>query len=78
MNKTTYEGNIMKKTFKAQNIACINCANLIKASLEDDFGTIEVNLETTPKEVTLEIPSDEKEVIFIEEMGSIGFDIIEE
>ena len=78
MNKTTYEGNIMKKTFKAQNISCINCANLIKASLEDDFGTIEVNLETTPKEVTLEIPNDEKEVIFIEEMGSIGFDIIEE
>jgi len=78
MNKTSYEGNTMKKTFKAQNIACSSCANLIKATLEDDFGTIEVNLETTPKEVTLEIPNDEKEVIFIEEMGSIGFDIIEE
>ncbi len=68
----------MKKTFKAQNISCSSCANLINAALGDDFGSIEVNLETTPKEVTVEITSDEKEVIFIEEMGQIGFDIIEE
>ena len=37
-----------------------------------------MNLETTPKEVTVEIPNDEKEAIFIEEMGDNGFDIIEE
>ena len=68
----------MKKTFKAQHISCISCANLINAALGEEFGTIEVNLETTPKEVTLEITSEEKEVIFIEEMADIGFDIIEE
>lgn len=69
---------IMKKTFKAKNISCKNCANLIKVTLEDDFGAIEVNLETTPKEVTVEIEDDEKEAIFKEEMGTLGFDIIEE
>ena len=68
----------MKKTFKANNISCINCANLIKGSLEDDFGEIEVNLETTPKEVTLEITDEKQESIFKEEMADIGFEIIEE
>jgi copper chaperone CopZ len=68
----------MKKTFKAKNISCINCANLIKGSLEDDFGTIEVNLEATPKEVTLEIKDDNQERNFKEEMVSLGFDIIDE
>jgi|ASRO01.1.fsa_nt_gi copper chaperone CopZ len=68
----------MKKTFKAKNISCNNCANLIKATLEDDFGPIEVNLNVNPKEVTVEIENDEKEAIFKEEMGSIGFDVIEE
>lgn len=67
----------MKKTFKAKNISCKNCANLIKGSLEDDFGTIDVNLETNPKEVTVEIADAQKEVIFKEEMSSLGFEIIE-
>lgn len=77
MNKLTYEGNIMKKIFKANNISCINCANLIKGSLEDDFGTIEVNLEASPREVTVEITSEANEVEFKNEMADIGFNIIE-
>lgn len=68
----------MKKTYKAQNINCINCANLIKGSLEDEFGEIEVNLETTPKEVTVEIIEGENEAQFINEMQDLGFDIIDE
>ncbi len=68
----------MKKTFKAQNISCIKCANLIKGSLEDDFGEIEVNLTTTPKEVTVDIHDETCEKQFKEEMSDIGFDIIEE
>ena len=68
----------MKKVFKANNISCINCANLIKGSLEDDFGTIEVNLEVFPKEVTVEITSQAKEIEFKSEMADIGFNIIED
>jgi copper chaperone CopZ len=68
----------MKKTFKAQNINCINCSNLIKNSLEDDFGNIEVNLETSPKEVTVEITNEADEAKFKEEMSDIGFDVIDE
>lgn len=67
----------MKKTYKAQNINCINCANIIKGSLEDEFGEIEVNLNSTPKEVTVEISDENQEKLFKEEMSDIGFDIIE-
>ena len=68
----------MKRTYKANNISCNNCANLIKGSLEDDFGTIEVNLDASPKEVTVEIANDAKELEFKNEMADIGFDIIED
>jgi copper chaperone CopZ len=67
----------MKKTFKAQNINCINCANMIKNSLEEEFGKIEVNLGTIPKEVTVEIADEKDEAKFKEQMSEIGFDIID-
>ncbi|DAB31456.1 MAG TPA: heavy metal transport/detoxification protein [Sulfurospirillum sp. UBA11407] len=67
----------MKKTFKAQNINCINCANMIKNSLEEEFGKIEVNLDTIPKEVTVEIADEKDEAKFKEQMSEIGFDIID-
>lgn len=67
----------MKKTFKANNIACSSCANLIKVSLEDIFGEIEVNLKTIPKEVTVEIKDDTQETEFKKEMRELGFEIIE-
>ncbi|RLA78930.1 MAG: heavy metal transport/detoxification protein [Epsilonproteobacteria bacterium] len=70
-------GDYNEKTFKVQNISCINCSNLIKGSLEDDFGDIEVNLETTPKKVTVEISNESQETKFEEEMSDIGFDVIE-
>ena len=66
----------MKRTYKAKNISCINCANMIKGSLEEEFGEIEVNLEASPKEVTVEISDEKSEAKFIREMADIGFDII--
>ncbi len=68
----------MKKVFKAQNIACGSCANLIKVSLEEMFGNIEVNLESNPKEVTVEIKDETQEAEFKKEMEELGFSIIED
>ena len=68
----------MKKTFKAKNISCAGCKSLIKNSLEDAFGNIEVNLQVDPKEVTVEIQSDEQESAFKKEMIELGFEIIED
>ncbi|WP_419767928.1 heavy metal transport/detoxification protein [Arcobacter sp.] len=67
----------MKKTYKSDKINCAKCENLIKVSLEDDFGTIDVDLTKTPKEVTVEITSDEQENNFKEEMKDLGFDILD-
>ena len=67
----------MIKIFKANNINCINCSNLIKNALEDDFENIEVNLETQPKEVSVELKDETDEKKFKEEMSDLGFDIIE-
>ena len=67
----------MNKTFKANNINCINCANLIKNALEDDFENIEVNLNVEPKEVSVELKDETDEKKFKEEMSDLGFDIIE-
>ena len=66
----------MKKIFKSSDITCGNCANLIKSSLADDYGQIEVNLETEPKEVTVEIKNDDEEKAFKNDMNELGFKII--
>ncbi|NOX15617.1 MAG: heavy-metal-associated domain-containing protein [Epsilonproteobacteria bacterium] len=67
----------MKKIFKANNISCMNCANLIKGSLEDDFGEIVVNLDVKPREVTVEIADESSEKKFKEEMNELGYSVVE-
>lgn len=66
----------MQKTFQAENISCNNCSNLIKSSLADEFGEIEVNLTINPREVTVEIKDEEDEKKFKDEMKDLGFPII--
>lgn len=68
----------MKRTFQAKNITCQNCANTIKAALEDEFGEIVVNLDKDPKEVSLFIQTEDQEKTFKEEMADIGFEITAE
>ncbi|ELL3202981.1 heavy metal transport/detoxification protein, partial [Campylobacter jejuni] len=40
--------------FKVKNVNCMNCVNLIKNSLEDEFGNIEVDLEQKILSLNLE------------------------
>lgn len=68
----------MKKTYKSNNIACGSCANLIKVSLEDKYGQIDVNLEVEPREVTVEIKNDNQENEFKKDMEELGFKIVGE
>lgn len=63
------------KKFKISGIHCNNCANLIKNSLEDDFGHIDVNVEKG--EVSLEI-KDEDIAKFSDEINELGFEYIKE
>jgi len=68
----------MKRTFQVENVTCGGCANTIKVSLEDDFGDIEVNLNKTPKEVTLDIKDDNALEAFTKEMEELGYPVIGE
>lgn len=76
MKFLSYKETKMQKTFKAKNIACGSCSNLIKASLEEKFGEITIDLNKEPKEVTLNIENEAQEASFEEEMKDLGFEII--
>ncbi|ECC0235313.1 heavy metal transport/detoxification protein [Campylobacter jejuni] len=60
--------------FKVKNVNCLNCVNLIKKSLEDEFGNIEVDLEQKILSLNLE----ENQVLnFTKEFQDLGFEIVE-
>nr|EDZ32973.1 hypothetical protein Cj8421_1197 [Campylobacter jejuni subsp. jejuni CG8421] len=64
----------MKMKFKVKNVNCMNCVNLIKNSLEDEFGNIEVDLEQKILSLNLE----ENQVSnFTKEFQDLGFEIVE-
>ncbi|HEF4113929.1 TPA: heavy metal transport/detoxification protein [Campylobacter jejuni] len=60
--------------FKVKNVNCMNCVNLIKNSLEDEFGNIEVDLEQKILSLNLE----ENQVSnFTKEFQDLSFEIVE-
>ncbi|MCW1864190.1 heavy metal transport/detoxification protein [Campylobacter jejuni] len=60
--------------FKVKNVNCMNCVNLIKNSLEDEFGNIGVDLEKKILSLNLE----ENQVSnFTKEFQDLGFEIVE-
>ncbi|EAI3768066.1 heavy metal transport/detoxification protein [Campylobacter jejuni] len=60
--------------FKVKNVNCMNCVNLIKNSLEDEFGNIEVDLE----QKILSLKLEENQVSnFTKEFQDLGFEIVE-
>lgn len=63
---------------EVKNINCQSCVNLIKNSLEDEFGTIIIDLTSEPKILTININSDEIKAKFIDELNELGFEVIKE
>lgn len=63
---------------EVKNINCQSCVNLIKNSLEDEFGTIIIDLTSEPKILTIDIDSDEIKTKFIDELNELGFEVIKE
>lgn len=51
----------MKQTFEVHNVKCGGCANTLVTSLKKDFGDIQVDLEVTPRKITLDIEQDKLE-----------------
>lgn len=63
---------------EVKNINCQSCVNLIKNSLEDEFGTIIIDLTSEPKILTIDINNDEIKAKFIDELNELGFEVIKE
>jgi copper chaperone CopZ len=45
----------MKRTFEVLNVKCGGCAHTLKTKLEPLFGPVEVDLESMPRRIILEI-----------------------
>ncbi|HEC1772677.1 TPA: heavy metal transport/detoxification protein [Campylobacter lari] len=57
---------------KTKNINCQSCVNLLKASLEDEFGTMQINVETKSIEIDLKAEQVEE---FKKQLQELGFEI---
>ncbi|MCV3410243.1 heavy metal transport/detoxification protein [Campylobacter lari] len=57
---------------KTKNINCQSCVNLIKASLEDEFGTMQINVE--PKSIEIDLKAEQVEE-FKKQLQELGFEI---
>ncbi|WP_096015165.1 heavy-metal-associated domain-containing protein [Campylobacter lanienae] len=64
--------------FEVKNINCQSCVNLIKNSLEDEFGDIDIDLSCEPKILNVNIADNQTKAKFIDELDELGFEIIRE
>ena len=55
----------MKQTFEVHNVKCGGCANTLITSLKNEFGEILVDLDVTPRKITLNIEENKKEELKI-------------
>lgn len=65
------------RKFQVANVKCENCANLIKNSLSDEFGVIEVDLSQEPRIISVNI--DENQIPALKQaLDELNFSIIKE
>jgi copper chaperone CopZ len=62
----------MKHLFEVENVKCGGCANTLKKALLEDFGEVEVNLETMPRQITIESDELDEEKLKLK-LRSIGY-----
>lgn len=63
--------------FQVSNINCINCANTIKSALEDEFGSIDIDLNQNPRVLSVNLKESQVEK-FKNELSDLGFEVIKE
>ncbi|EAL3935126.1 heavy-metal-associated domain-containing protein [Campylobacter volucris] len=59
---------------KTKNINCQSCVNLIKASLEDEYGIMSIDVESKTIDIDLNPDQIQK---FKDDLKDLGFEIIE-
>jgi copper chaperone len=62
----------MKQTFEVLNVKCGGCASTLTKSLKDEFGEVSVDLEVTPRKITLDIEDEKLETLKLK-LRSLGY-----
>lgn len=65
----------MKQTFKVRNVKCEGCAATLRKELSKEFGDVQVNLETDPREISLEIEDEKIETLKLK-LRSLGYPLV--
>ena len=67
----------MKQTFQVENVKCGGCAATLKNKLLDTYGEVEINLELMPREITLEVETDQIDALKAA-LRSLGYPMSDE
>ncbi len=59
----------MTKTFEVHNVKCGGCANTLITALKEEFGEVTVDLEVTPRKITLDIEDEKMEELKVKLRG---------
>lgn len=65
----------MKQTYEILNVKCGGCANTLKKALENDFKDVEVDLQSNPRKITLDIEPNDEEKLKLK-LRSIGYPLV--
>ena len=68
---------VMQQTFQVENVKCGGCASTLKTKLLDIFGEVAVNLETMPREISLDVSTEKVEALRIALRG-LGYPMSDE
>ena len=67
----------MTQTLEVLNVKCGGCASTLIKSLKEEFGDVNVNLEVTPRQITINIQEDKKEALKLK-LRSLGYPLIDD
>ncbi len=67
----------MKQTFEVLNVKCGGCANTLKKGLREEFGEVQVDLDVTPRTVTLDIDDSQLDGLRAQ-LVSLGYPMTDE
>ena len=65
------------QTFEVLNVKCGGCANTLRNKLEPEFGPVEVDLESMPRRITLQIEEDRIPMLR-ERLRKLGYPMADE
>ena len=67
----------MKRTLEVINVKCGGCAGTLKKALLEEFGEVEVNLDTNPRQITLEVSEENMDKLALK-LKSLGYPLSSE